>query len=519
MVPSKVLNRTLIRNLILVAILTGLIFAVKAHELFAPIGKDAGTYLYIGWQWSEGVLPYQDSAFATKPPGIFLTLTPIFAVFGHSILAVRFVEMVWSFVASLCLFCLARKMYSPLPAWGVAFLFAALSNLDNFAQGGTLTEVYMLLPLILGAVLVVSWIQFPSKKKLVLLGIVSSLALLYKQIAVFDLAAFTLMVTWVSWRKTRSVRSSIFTGVWITGGLLLPIVATLVYFWLNQALNDYLLGTVTYPLLQGEGRWTWATATRLAIGFFRAITGGLLPGAILASVSFLLLVLRRIPRTSLTLFPFLWLGFETMGVLSQGLGFGHYYLQMIPALCLCTAPAIESAFAGRVGDWRAMSSKDLIVAVLLLAVFWLGALQPQLHPNRFLQALVHGRQQTQEEQLAAYIKANSGPGDYIYRFFANGGPIYFLAQRRSPTRWIHRAHVEGQWVPSQTSLNDGIRAEFASNILSTPPLFIIGLGRITDPHIEQRLAAIDPALVPFLKDHYDRIEIEGAVVYRWRTVP
>ena len=504
---SRLWDRPRVRNMILVALVVGTIVFMKAPTLFQPIGKNAGIFLYMADQWLDGALPYRDSIYDTKPPGIYLTFAAPMALFRGSEIGPRLFEMLWSVASALAMFALVRRIFRPATAWTVAFLFAVLSNGGHITAGGLNTEYYMILPVIVAAYFLVSWIQNPRPWKLVALGVAVGFGALYKQVAVFDLVAFSLIIAWVRVRQPKPAVTMVASMANIGLGFIIPVTISIGYFALNGALVDY-YKAVTYPFLM-EQRWTVETISQLGVKTYSMFSGPLLVASVLTVIS--LVLSRRGPRKVITAFPFIWLGFATLGALSGGIGSRQYYVQVVPPLCICAALAIDMIATARPPLWdrsSMLSPYRVALPLLLLALLWTSALESAVYS--FGDDLFRERPRTDDEIVASYIKSHTEPDDYIYAWCTCAW-VYVLTDRCSSSPYLND-HILGQYSPNRTDLNESIRRDFIADLTERPPAVFV-FWSWSHEGVLKLFKEIAPTYLPHFESQYERIEVEGNALY------
>ena len=59
------------KTFVFLVVMSGLVLIRCLPEIVSPLpSNDSGTFLYVGWRWLEGDIPYRDT-WDHKPPGIF----------------------------------------------------------------------------------------------------------------------------------------------------------------------------------------------------------------------------------------------------------------------------------------------------------------------------------------------------------------------------------------------------------------------------------------------------------------
>jgi hypothetical protein len=113
-----------------------------------------------------------------------------------------------------------------------------------------------------------------------------------------------------------------------------------------------------------------------------------------------------------------------------------------------------------------------------------------------------------------YLTENSVPGDGVYVWSANA-LIYFLSDRRPPTRFVSNLGLVSVWTP------DAWREELVGDLKKSPPRFIVvarkdWLSSITYTHFDSKdyLKAF-PKLNMFIADYYRPVaDFDTFLIYR-----
>ncbi len=175
---------------------------------------------------------------------------------------------------------------------------------------------------------------FAERRNLVLAGILGSLGLLTKVPALFDLAS----MGWIGWLILTRFEGFSFknwrkhlwhvagTWIWLGLGVLIPIVASVGYFWLRGALADYIQFGLLYNF-HYAGNWALNLPS---VWLEMAFT---LPGKamIMALLLVLITLLQRWQNRALS-WSLGWLILALFASLLSNRPYPHYFLQLAPPL-------------------------------------------------------------------------------------------------------------------------------------------------------------------------------------------
>ncbi len=166
-----------------------------------------------------------------------------------------------------------------------------------------------------------------------------------------------------------------------------------------------------------------------------------------------------------------------------GWNFPHYFMPLLPSLAILFGYALWFALEGAPSPGRRLLAYAW-AAALLLPVFLPGV--------RMTVKELHRRGDRQIEEAAAYLQANTGPGDPVYQW-GNATGIYILSGRSSSSRFFMANPLffdgyTGLWHTSR----------LLSDLSENPPIYIIDtqmtrLPLVTAPGWQNCESVKDPA--------------------------
>ena len=300
-------------------------FAVHAPGLSNKVFNSDEAYLATQAQViNRGGRLYVDTV-DRKPPVVPYLYAATFRVTGSDgLLAVRVLGIGADVLTALLLAALARRRFGDRRAGliaGLLFLGSSAAYFATDVQAANF-EVFML-PTMVGAYLLA------TRGKPLLSGAALALSTLTKQTAAVTL----LPLAWIVWRQRRDDAGTRARGLaWLGAGFAVPILIAALAFgwhdfmhWVFTSNEGYLdaNGVLGYVLHRGLVQTTWFVLANIAI------------------VGLCIAAARRW-RDDVDLW--LWV---IAGVIAVGSGlrfFGHYYLQLIPPLCLlATRPLLRAS--------------------------------------------------------------------------------------------------------------------------------------------------------------------------------
>jgi hypothetical protein len=235
------------------------VFVYSLYGFDQVLLRDYSIYLYSGQRMAEGIPPYV-SIFDHKGP-----LSPMLAGLGvmlsqqlswDDVLTVRLVFFVTGCLAVVAVYLLGKNVFRSQTAG----FFGALTFLGFYAYAqpaasGPEPKTPMILFEILSLLLTV-------QKRWFWAGLCGSLALLvWQPMAVFPLATFVLAVRRPSGERYGAALRTL-------AGIVVPLAATVAYFYYHDALGDFLDGFVLFNVLylvRGSTWFTWHVAGAVGV--------------------------------------------------------------------------------------------------------------------------------------------------------------------------------------------------------------------------------------------------------------
>lgn len=396
---------------------------------------DEGSHAANAVTLMNGGLPYAD-AVNNKPPGIFYIYFVIFHLFGkYNMFAVHVVTFLWTIATALILSILANKMSGKTAAILTLLFYVTFTTAFAPNMLAANTEIFMALPYSLAALLL--WQAVAGKKGYLyfLSGIAAGFVPLIKQVGGVEVAAVLIYLLslplfygrdqWLS-----SLKACFQFGV----GSILPMLVTGALFYRLGILDDAIFWTIIFPR-------QYITQGNIYLGFTSQILAEFVPFVLSTVILWILgsLWMKRLAwgfrspeqtACGFSLFMILWL---LTGVAATFVGnrmYSHYFIQILPPLCLMAAIGATRYFIGedspRCRYWKiAIVTLTVLPGIIftcmaipyeVVTTSW-GGLEPDFRP------------------ATEYIKANTDPDDriFVWGWFT---PVYVCSQRAPATRFV-----------------------------------------------------------------------------------
>src|SRR3990170_7403413 len=166
----------------------------------APFERDEGVYATVAQGLLDGRVPYRD-LFDNKPPLVYGWYAFSFLLFGETVAAPRIVAAVLLSFTTLAVYAQARMLLTRALAYMAAGIFAVSTGLPFVALHAN-TEAYMLLPLVTSLVAFTIGMRHGRLGWFLLSGALGGLAMMTKQVAVWNLLALAVGASVWRWRTS-----------------------------------------------------------------------------------------------------------------------------------------------------------------------------------------------------------------------------------------------------------------------------------------------------------------------------
>ncbi len=320
-----------------------------------------------------------------------------------------------------------------------------------------------------------------TARSAVLAGVLLGVAVLTRQTWIIGVAPAAVAV-WLYGGHRLSRVAAVIT----TTALTVVSVAVIVPFgpfvhWTFSGNGSLLVGQTQRPFSRGVQAFEFFLAGHLALC--------------------VLVVLRRWKREDLDLW--LWLAAGLIAFVGGFRYFGHYWLQVLPPLCLLAAPAITTCTS-----WM-----RVVLAALLLVptvYFWQEAWTP-----------IHGRSNIDVRAFAlvAEVDRHTRPNDLI-TVWGSFPEIYWLSGRPPGGALVISDFLVGRTAgraDGPQRLKDatpGARADFLASLRAHPPKLFLDTSTGAVRKYQHYPTTLVPAVHTFLEQHYHPIgTVDRVTIY------
>lgn len=432
------------------------------------IDRDESLYFLIAHSFLNGIPPYVE-VWDNKPPGIFILFSLSILIFGDSITSIRILACLSVASTSYFLYKIAKLISKNNEKIGllagILYLVFSLSNNGVAANAEILFAPFVALAF---------YLLFKDTKyrsfTFFIIGVLLGIAMQIKYVVLMDFIAFLVIVSTRLFFKTNKGNKLKTTLIKVYSfsilGFILPFLLTIIYFITVGHFDEYF-----YATLISNSKYIDATAFYLrnllsALGI-QIYTDFPLYLCLILSLIYIKSSKEISLKDKMNLGNLIcWFSFTFLATLVSKRFIGHYYLQLLPPLCL-----ISSYIIVKTVNKQTIKSKRDIFLISVSILIGLITLYPHLQKNTKLVLDRYIKQTYSEEKevlIANYIKKQISPNDYIY--IINYQPIiYYLVSAKLPTKYVFPSHLIS-YYSEITGINP---VEELTSIMNKKPLYVL----------------------------------------------
>ncbi len=508
-------------------------------NLTFPIGRDQALYCVIADGVLHGLRPYVD-LWDNRPPTTFLVFLPLVKLFGHVTWSMGASDILWLMAMSCFIFKFANQYMGPAAA-GIAVAVNAMWHSVAGYTHALVPSTFVIFFVFAG--LFIIWNEGPRiMPRHFAAGIMLAMAFW----ATFNSLAFLpllLGLPYVDFRGldetpprigiTISLRDWLRRALWLAVGFLTASLVIIGYLWLKGSWAEFL--DINFkvmpvyarlPLERTHELWLWIIVqTQYVVGqlTLMALIGAILaarhfrelrgvaPILFAAAIGFLTAAVQirfhdYYFETAYPFFAMVWgymavRAFESFRALARGCRQKGWRL---------AAPLVWALFANVVA-WFAL---DFYIATqgrfAVLREWWRDPVKTySAYPWPHILEHLKG-----EFGVISYLKANSSSDDKVF-IWGTQPIIYFLSERRAPTRFVSNLGLISPWGPRAW------QEELIRDLKKSPPKFLIVVRKDAIPSVSytsrdsESFLKVFTELDSFIKSFYaPEKTIGNFVVYR-----
>ena len=474
-------------SLLFLASYSFLFILLRFPSLFEPNWYgDEGIYQVIGFGLNHGRFLYE-GVWDNKPPMLYI----IYALFNGDQFYTRLAGVITGVIAVWLFYLLVRILFKkPIHAYLGTILFTVLFGIP-LLEGNIANAENFMVPFTLGAAVLIA--QYVKQKSISITytlhpityfsaGALLSISFLLKIVAVFDLAAFSVIIFITQYKNKKYICQQLVRLLPFWFGFILPILLTIIFFWSHNALQTF----IHSAFLSNIGYVNYANEFIIPQGF-------LIIRLILLIVFCYVMFLLRRRISHERMFIYIWMAFSLFGAFLSGRPYTHYMLVMLSSFCLFTITVFEK----RKLDFP----KTFIYIALILFIHSSFSFYNKTfsYYENFL-SFVQNKKSVRDYyaffdgatprdyDLAGFLQHRLSENDTVF-IWGNNGQLYRLLEKNPPGRFIVAYHIR-----SGNNWN-----ETKQIVEKAKPRFVIVMpdqGSIPYPllHYRQK-AGIDKALI------------------------
>jgi hypothetical protein len=406
-----------------------LVIVVRVRLLHLPLERDEGEYAYAGQLLLEGVPPYQ-LAYNMKLPGTYACYAGIMALFGQTTAGIHFGFLLVNLATLALLFLVARRLLDASHA-AVACVCYALLSMSPAVLGLEAHATHLVMLAALGGLLLL--LKARSSERLWAFGwsgLLFGVSFVCKQPGVFfGMFGATVLVRDLAMcasaeRPRRFKRMALFCV-----GLALPFLLTCLWMAWAGTFDRFWFWTIVYARVHA-GLLPWQVGLADLVHFIH-VAGALRWSWVLAAAGLACLLLDK-PGSEARLVIGALLGFSVIAFTASFYFSRHYFIMMLPALCLLISIAVRR-LAGALGEAVPAGCFALACAAFIAAN---RALWFDQTPYEACRALYGGNPFPEAPTIAAYIRDHTRPADTV-AVLGSEPEMFFYADRHSATGYIY----------------------------------------------------------------------------------
>lgn len=387
-----------------------------ANLIYSRPFADEGDFITQGWLTSIGGVPYRDF-FNIKMPLIHLALSFIFMLFSPGLATARILMIVVSVLQSLLIFFLAKRFFGEATAFVSAAFFIVWSVIFH----GFWTTIAPFYSLIATVSIMLTYLYLFEKQKLLylfLLGFFISLGIFTKQTFLF--IPIAIMIYFIIFNNYSKIKIKIgrrhFLAFFV--GFLIPAALIFLYFYINNAIWDFVNMTVFYQLSRLESNLLISPLSIRALAVL-ALFFSFLPFAAFV-------VYKKFKEDErqkyILILLLLWFVFSFFNALPLR-GFSFHLLPVLPAAAILFGFALDSTFKN-FNNSRYLLLRFALLAFLLLSFSALILFEFEYTREQHT-FLVY-------EEAVEVVELHTSEQDTIFTF-PEMADVYYMTKRKPAT--------------------------------------------------------------------------------------
>ncbi|MBI9047127.1 MAG: glycosyltransferase family 39 protein [Anaerolineaceae bacterium] len=404
---------------------------ININPQITHLSRDSGVYLYIGKALLSGKIPYKD-VWDHKGPSIYL-INALGLATGLGRWGVWFIEIIFSVLSLILVYALIKKTTHTAGAVIGSLIFYGL--IFKFIGSGNYVEEYAIPLYFLAFLLFLNSREGSPKQnrhRYFAIGLLSGFTFLLRPNLISPFLAIGLVLLFEGFiKKTYSVSVHALFAVFL--GFAAVILVTSFYFIINDAFQEFYFAVFRH-------NFGYANYKDFYTVFIRAfkIFSDFPKLMILPVAGSVLLILNGIKNnntnkySSLRIVILIGSLFELLFYNLSGRDYQHYYLSLIPYICLVTSLGFTSLFQFRIFKPFLEDKQIFFTSFLLLIMIFPSVILETI--DNFNEVRV---QKEGQNILLSELKATIPESEYVL-FWGAETAYNYLLDKQSPTRYVYQ---------------------------------------------------------------------------------
>lgn len=448
-----------------------LIIWIRKNYLNISFERDEGAYAYLGNSILNGAITFKD-VLSQRLDGVFYAYAFLISVFGYTVQDLHIAFLVLNIGSATMLFFLTRKLSNNIGGIAAAAFFSILSMI-SIISGFTIQSEHIIAVLSIAAFL--SLLHFFETKKMYFLifsGILFSFAFQVKQTSFFyGLLGGGILLYKDLFVEKSGIKKTILNSFIFSFSVLFPVVIDLFIVYKHGAWADFNLW-----FFDIRKQYTSTITFDQGLEYLKMVFGAIYRDYrffwIISFSSVLLVFFTTIPLWKKLLVG----GLMIAGFLTVVPGYhyyGHYFLQWIPAVCICAAMFVFSVYEILMIKFKVKTvATSIALSLIVLPVYSnINKLNKYyFHPNhtQVLKAVYGNNPFPESRVIADKLNSIMKEGDQM-AMFGTEVQMYVYTNKKSPSRFVGSGALLEFDIPQAKEW----QKEFISDIEKASPKYLV----------------------------------------------
>ena len=449
----------------LIAIGFFLFLYLRFNYIDIPLDRDEGTYLHMGNMLFKGQVPFVDF-YEIKPPGMFVTYGIFHLLFGSSLVTLHIGLLILILISMYLIFLIANDFFKNSFFASISAVIFGFFSLNVYMLGfGIMSEYFLVLFGLWSFWLMIKSLDDQSDKLLLLSGVILGWAFMIRQHAIFFAVPIGIYFL-IHYRKDLKLLFN--KALYFGAGILIPVVLVVVWMLAVGGFDDMIFWVFERTAKGYTQAISWERGMGFLNTYFNVITSTQLALFVTAALGVPCLWLSKITLNKKIFITLLTI--TTFGATWPGLRFyGHYWINMIPALSLLFAIPFLLAkdYMKLPGQYNYLALSTVFMAVLIFNIYHRKDLNLEMTGEQVVRKMYGENPNIAVHELTKFLERTMEPTDDIF-VFGSEPQVYYQLDRVPKTRHVFVAMIH---KPGEENL--GYQDEVINYLETDPPEYIM----------------------------------------------